>query len=74
MLHKVLYCRSYPLLVSGTNLVGHQVGLISRDKFGNEEKIQNNISLTYDRFVSTTPSDEAIAFEFKKKILLSHSY
>lgn len=67
MLHKVLYCLSYTLLISGTNLVGHQVGLISRDTLGNEAKIQNNISLAYDRYMSATPSDEAIALEFKKK-------
>jgi len=43
----------------------HKVGLVSRDKLGNEnEKIQNKISLAYDLYVS---SNEAIAFEFKKQ-------
>jgi len=31
------------------------------------EKIQNKISRVYDLYVSTNPSDEAIAPEFKKQ-------
>jgi hypothetical protein len=55
----------YTLLVSDTNFIGHQVGLVLPDKLKNEnEAIRNKTSQAYKVYTLANSSDyEAIAFK-----------